>query len=100
MKLKNPNKTARKTPMIATVSAFLSEVCLSIHDTILLPGGGFAVMASKALSLSPQYTYLKSAGIARMLPSSIMRFKSNFIFFTSDFVNFADFGSIDTGNRI
>lgn len=25
MKLKNPNKTARKTPMIATVNAFLSE---------------------------------------------------------------------------
>lgn len=84
---------------MATLNAFLSEVCLSIQDTILLPGDGFAVMASKVLSLSPQYTYLKSAGISRMFPSSIMRFGSNFLFLTSDLMNFADFGSTETGKR-
>lgn len=51
---RSPNRAARSKPRRATVSAFRSEVCLSIQEMALCVGGGFATISCRALILFAQ----------------------------------------------
>jgi hypothetical protein len=50
----SPNKADKNRPRIATVKAFLSEVCLSSHAIILLAGGGCDIISRISVNRSPQ----------------------------------------------
>lgn len=62
---RRPKNAERKSPMIATVKAFLSEVCRSIQDNIAPLGGGRSTISWSLSILSPQYLNVKSGGISR-----------------------------------
>ena len=82
---------------MATVRAFLSEVCLSIQAVSLLAGGGFETRERICFSLLSQKMYAKSSGSFRIGPSSTSRFLSNPDLCTNDRAILADFASVDIG---
>lgn len=61
----NPNNAARKSPMMATVRAFLSVVCLSSQPMTAFSGGGFLTTSRSTESRSPQKSNAISGGAGR-----------------------------------
>jgi hypothetical protein len=96
---RKPKRAARNNPRMATVRAFLSDVCLSNQATSRLAGGGLVTMTSSWTRRFPQYLYMNLSGRSRTRPSTNLALGSKPCFWMSLSRNLADFGSVEMGNR-